>query len=1058
MPRFRQTSEVLKLMSKKENIRDIGIIAHIDHGKCIDGESRVLLDTGESVKIKDLFEKFASRGEVRTVKGGYVVQTGDLKVLGADLKSFKLKPVKAHYIWKLKADRLIKIETETGESIITTPEHPFFTINRNGVVSPVRADELNPENWILRPSNIKKEGSSQSPARDKHSKFLPIPRPVLNAVRMVLGYFGYEDGKRDETLYGKNGLDAESLREILRRCTIISEKLLYDREASKLILKEIASEPQTILALKDKLKLPSRVISSYVSSFISNGLVRLTDGSAISLTELGESLLEAWLNESITLEYARRLLEHWCTLLEGDLSFIKVTRKVELRGDFWVYDLTTSTHTFIANGLLVHNTTMTDSLLAEAGLLSPKIAGEARALDYLEEEQKRGITIKTANISLLHEIEGTPYLINLIDTPGHVDFTGKVTRALRAIDGVVVVVDAVEEVMVQTETVTRQALNERVKPVLFINKVDRLIRELKLTPEEVQRRFIRIIRDFNNLIDLYGEPEFKKQWKVDPVKGTVAFGSALHRWGFTLEIAQKKGLKFKDIIEAYRENRWQELQKTIPLHEAILDMVVKNLPNPIEAQKYRIPKIWKGDLDSEIGQAMLNCDESGPTVACITMAQMDPHAGLVATGRLYSGRLTEGDHVYLVGAKKEYRVQQVSMYMGAFREVVNSIGSGNIAAALGLDLARAGETLVDISYKDGMVPFERITYVSEPVITIALEPKHPRDLPRLVDVMRRLSIEDPNLVTTINKETGEYLLSGMGELHLEIAIKFMKDYAPGLEIVTSKPIVVYRESVTDQGVVAMAKSPNKHNRFWIQVEPLEEEVIRMMEEGEISEYMGRQKMADILHRKAGWPTEEARNVWALEEHRNILINLTKGVQFLREVRDMVISGFRWAAQAAPLCEEPMRGVKVKLLDAQLHEDPVHRGPAQIMPAVRRAIFGSFLTAKPILLEPIYRIQVSVPVQWVGAVSSLITQKRGRILSSEQKGAVLKIDGYIPVAETFGLSAEMRSATSGHAFWQSQFDHWEKVPENLAAIVIAEIRERRGLPKEVPPASRFIDEA
>jgi len=452
-------------------------------------------------------------------------------------------------------------------------------------------------------------------------------------------------------------------------------------------------------------------------------------------------------------------------------------------------------------GIIAHidhgKTTMTDSLLAEAGLLSPKIAGEARALDYLEEEQKRGITIKTANISLLHEIEGRPYVVNLIDTPGHVDFTGKVTRALRAIDGVIVVVDAVEEVMVQTETVTKQALAERVKPVLFINKVDRLIRELKLSPEEVQKKLLRIIRDFNNLIEMYGEPQFKDDWKVSPIKGTVAFGSALHRWGFTLEIAQRKGIKFADIVDAYRENRWQELQKLIPLHEAILDMVVKNLPNPIEAQKYRIPRIWKGDLDSEIGQAMLNCDDHGPTVMCLTMAQLDPHAGLVATGRLYSGSIEEGDHVYLVGVRRDYRVQQVSMYMGAFREVVDRITAGNIAALL--DLARAGETVVDYEHKDAMVPFERIKYISEPVVTIAIEPKHPKDLPRLVEAMRRLTIEDPNLVSTINKETGEYLLSGMGELHLEIACKFLRDYAPGLEIITSRPIVVYRESVEAGG-------------------------------------------------------------------------------------------------------------------------------------------------------------------------------------------------------------------------------------------------------------------
>ena len=713
-------------------------------------------------------------------------------------------------------------------------------------------------------------------------------------------------------------------------------------------------------------------------------------------------------------------------------------------------------------GIIAHidhgKTTMTDSLLAEAGLLSPRIAGEARALDYLEEEQKRGITIKTANISLLHEMEGTPYVINLIDTPGHVDFTGKVTRALRAIDGAVVVVDAVEEVMVQTETVTRQALEERVQPVLFINKVDRLIKELKLNPDEIQKKLIRIIRDFNNLIDIYGEPEFKDKWRVDPAKETVAFGSALHKWGFTLSTAQKKGLKFKDIVEAYKKEEYQALPQLLPLHTAILDMVVKNMPNPIEAQKYRLPKIWKGDINSEIGQAMLNCEDNGPTVMCITLAQMDPQAGLVATGRLFSGSVKGGDQVYLVGAKKEHRIQQVSMYMGAFREVVDQITAGNIAALLGLDLARAGETLVDVAHKDVMVPFERIKYVSEPVVTIAIEPKHPKDLPRLVDAMNRLSIEDPNLVTTINKETGEYLLSGMGELHLEIAVKFLRDYGGGIDIVTSRPIVMYRESVSDKGIVAMAKSPNKHNRFWVQVEPLEETVIELIEKGELAEEMGRKRMGNVLYEQAKWPTEEARNIWALEEHRNIMIDLTKGIQYLREAREMIIAGFRWACQAGPLCEEPIRGVKIKLMDAQLHEDPVHRGPAQIMPAIRRAILGSFLTAKPVLLEPVYKIGISVPAQWVGECSSIITRKRGRILSSGQKGALTMITGYIPVAETFGLSAEMRSATSGHAFWQCTFDHWEKTPENVAAEVIKQIRERRGLPPEIPKPSRFIDEA
>jgi elongation factor 2 len=713
-------------------------------------------------------------------------------------------------------------------------------------------------------------------------------------------------------------------------------------------------------------------------------------------------------------------------------------------------------------GIIAHidhgKTTMSDSLLAEAGLLSPKIAGAARALDYLEEEQKRGITIKTANISLLHEVGSTSHVVNLIDTPGHVDFTGKVTRALRAIDGAVVVVDAVEEVMVQTETVTRQALNERVKPVLFINKVDRLIKELKLNAEQMQTKLLRIIRDFNNLISIYGEKDHKDHWKVDPTKGTVAFGSALHKWGFTLDMAQQAGIKFSDVVDAYQNGTEEKLGEIVPLHTAILDMAVLNLPNPIVAQKYRVPKVWKGEADSVIGKAMANCDENGPTVMCLTSAMMDPHAGLVATGRIFSGCLNEGDRVYLVGAKKDYRVQQVSMYMGAFREVVGKIGAGNIAAVLGMDLARAGETLVSIEQKDAMVPFENIQYVSEPVITIALEPKHPRELPRLIELMDRLAIDDPNLVTKVNKETGEYLLSGMGELHLEIAVKFLKEYGGGLELLTSQPLVVYRETASTEGVVAMAKSPNKHSKFWVQVLPLEQNVVDLMESGGLFEAMGNKRITESLRNDAGWSAQEAKNVWALEEHKNILVDLTKGIQYLRESKETVSSGFRWAAKNGPLCDEPIRGIKVKLLDAKLHEDPVHRGPAQLMPAMKRAVWGSFLTAKPVLSEPIYKIGVSVPQQFVGEVTGLITRKRGRIVSSEQKGPITNITGYLPVSETFGLSADMRSVTSGHAFWQTQFDHWEKVPESISVDVIAGIRKRRGLPEEVPKANKFIDEA
>jgi len=526
-------------------------------------------------------------------------------------------------------------------------------------------------------------------------------------------------------------------------------------------------------------------------------------------------------------------------------------------------------------GTLAHvdhgKTTLSDNLLMAAGLISPKVAGKALALDYVEIEQLRQMTVKAANISLYHEWEGKGYVINLVDTPGHVDFTGHVTRSLRVMDGAIVVVDAVEGVMTQTETVVRQALEERVRPLLYINKVDRLIRELRLTPQEIQRRFIEIIRDFNNLIELYGEPGFKEKWKVNPANGTVAFGSALHKWGFTVPIAQKGGFKFDYIIDAYQKGYVDELAKELPLYRAILDMVIEHIPNPLEAQRYRIPKIWKGNLESELGKAMIECDEEGPTVVCISKIVVDPHAGVVATGRIFSGTVYDGEEVYLLMAKRTARIQQVSLYMGPYREPVHAIPAGNIVALLGLEEARAGETIVDLGHKDIAAPFERLRYISEPVVTMAIEPARSQDLPKLVDTLRKMAIEDPTLHVTINEETGEYLISGMGALHLEIALWDLKRRT-GIEVKTSPPIVVYRESIKMSSQVFEGKSPNKHNKLYISVEPLDEETMKLLENGEIYDDQDWRERAKILREKAGWDSDEARGVWAIDENKNIFVN------------------------------------------------------------------------------------------------------------------------------------------------------------------------------------------
>ncbi len=709
-------------------------------------------------------------------------------------------------------------------------------------------------------------------------------------------------------------------------------------------------------------------------------------------------------------------------------------------------------------GIIAHidhgKTTMSDSLLAMAGLMAPSRAGETRALDYLEEEQRRGITIKTANISLLYEEDDEQYVINLIDTPGHVDFSGKVTRALRALDGCILLVDAVEEFQIMTEVRLKVALDERVRPVLYINKFDRLIKELKMDADAVQKKLIRIINQFNTIVQTYGIDEVRNKWTVQAADGTVAFGSALDRWGFTLPLLQKKGLKFSDIVDFYREGKLEVLQEMLPLHEAILEMAVHHLPNPLEAQPFRIPAIWRGDLESEMGRAMLKIDEDGPLVICITNVIIDPQAGVISTGRVFSGTIRKGDDIYLLMANRQYKAQQVSIYMGQYREVVDAIPAGNIVALLGLDQGRAGETIVDYAHREGAVGFEQIKYISEPVLTVAVEPKRPVDLPRLIDAMTKLSIQDPNLVATINQETGEYLLSGMGELHLEIALKDLKrEYK--LDVVATEPKVVYRETVLREAGPFMGKSPNKHNRVWFTVKPLDPAIIDLIRSGDLSELSSRRQRETILHEKAGWSVKEARQIVSVDKNANILTNATVGVQYLREVLDHISGGFHWALESGPYAGEAVRGVHIVLTDIQLHEDPVHRGPAQMMPAVRQAIYAALLSADPTLLEPIYKIQVRIPPEELGNVTGLISRKRGSIHSVEQRGAVVNVTGYLPVSETLGLSQEMRAATSGSAFWQSTFDHWAPVPDSLLPETVRKVRERKGLGPEPPPASRYI---
>ncbi len=688
-------------------------------------------------------------------------------------------------------------------------------------------------------------------------------------------------------------------------------------------------------------------------------------------------------------------------------------------------------------------TTFSDNLIAGAGMISEELAGKQLVLDFHEDEKTRGITIDSANCSMVHDFEGKEYLINLIDTPGHIDFGGDVTRAMRAIDGTILICCAVEGVMPQTETVLKQALRERVKPILFINKVDRLIKELKLTPEQMQERFVKIITDVNKLIKNIAEKEFADKWQVNVNDGSVTFGSAFHKWALSVPYMKSHGISFKDIRDAYtseNQEKIDELSKKAPLHKVMLNASIRHHPNPVEAQKYRIPKIWHGDLDSEFGKSLLNCDKNGHLAFVVTKIVVDKHAGEVATGRIFSGTIKSGQEVYLNDGKLRIRIQQLSIYNGPKREPIEEAPSGNIVGIVGLKGTHAGETVSE----EPVEPFESIKHIFEPIVTKAIEAKKPSDLPKLIEVLKQINKEDPGIEIQINEETGEHLISGMGELHLEIIENRIKT-EKGVEIITSNPIVVYRETITKTSPEVEGKSPNKHNKFYFVVEPLEDNIYKAIKERKIPELRVRKKDDDVWRKieELGVDTKIARRVKDIYMG-NMLIDMTRGIVHIGEVIDMVMDSFEDVMSAGPIAREPCVKMKVLLMDTKLHEDAIHRGPAQVYPAVRDGIRGAILLAKSMIFEPVQTMQFEAPEIYMGDLSKLISNKRGQLLDMQQEGMLVVIKAKLPVAEMIGLSNDIRSTTEGRGTQFLVDQAFEKVPEEMQDKVISRIRERKGL--------------
>jgi len=395
--------------------------------------------------------------------------------------------------------------------------------------------------------------------------------------------------------------------------------------------------------------------------------------------------------------------------------------------------------------------------------------------------------------------------------------------------------------------------------------------------------------------------------------------------------------------------------------------------------------------------------------------------------------------VYLNTEKKKQRIQQVLVYNGIKPEQLEEVPAGNVLAITGL-ISEPGETVT----LEPQESFENIKHIFDPVITKCISVPKPQDLPKLIEVLKKVAKEDPTLKIEINEETGENLMSGMGELHLEIIENRIKT-EKGVDVKTSEPIVVYRESVGKKGSAGEGKSPNKHNLFWIEVEPLEDAVYEAIKKGDIREGRTKKKNEELWAKlsELGVSNDEAR------QYRDIyndcvFLDKTKGEVHMNEVIEMIMDGVEQVIDAGTLAREPCGKMKISLVDLKLHEDAIHRGPAQVYPAVRDSMRGSIATAGAFLLEPVQTLLFDGPLEFMGEMTKLVGAKRGQVIDIKQGAGHVEIKSKLPVAEMIGLASELRSATEGRGNFSMVDQAFEKVPPQIQPEVVKKIRDRKGM--------------
>lgn len=817
--------------------------------------------------------------------------------------------------------------------------------------------------------------------------------------------------------------------------------------------------------------------------------------------------------------------------------------------------------------------TLTDSLVTKAGIIAQAKAGDMRFTDTRADEQERCITIKSTAVSMYYEIspddmvhvaavqetDGNAFLINLIDSPGHVDFSSEVTAALRVTDGALVVVDCISGVCVQTETVLRQAIAERIKPVLFMNKMDRALLELQLEMEDLYQTFQRIVENTNVIIATYSDDDGPMgNIQVDVSKGTVGFGSGLHGWAFSLkQFAEIYAAKFKMDVAKMMKKFWGDnyfcqaakkkwnttggsftddkgtehpyvrgfimfvldpiykmfdavmnfkkegytkllekleiklnteekelegkplikkiMQKWLPAGETMLQLISIHLPSPVTAQRYRVEMLYEGPQDDAVALGIKNCDPEAPLMMYVSkMVPTSDKGRFYAFGRVFSGKCATGQKVRIMGpnftfGKKEdlynKSIQRTILMMGRYQEPIEDVPCGNICGLVGVDqfLVKTG-TLTTFEQAHNM---KQMKFSVSPVVRVAVEPKDPQHLPKLVEGLKRLAKSDP-MVLTLTEESGEHIVAGAGELHLEICLKDLEEDHACIPLKKSDPVVSYRETVMETSDrTCLSKSPNKHNRLFMTATNFPDDLAEDIDSGEVTSRQDFKLRGRYLADKYGWDVGEARKIWCFGPEGtgpNMCIDVSKGVQYLNEIKDSVVAGFQWATKEGVLCDENMRAVRFNIHDVTLHADAIHRGGGQIIPTARRVLYACVLTASPRLMEPVYLVEIQTPQDATGGIYSCLNRRRGHIFEEYQvEGTpMVHVKAYLPVNESFGFTADLRSQTQGKAFPQCVFDHWQQIDtdpldvETKAGGIVLATRKRKGLKENVEELDKYLD--